>query len=353
MKIKSVEIRPFVRRFVKPLITSFGAVSERIGFYIYVKTFNEIIGRGEISPLPSYRNESLGKTEKLLRTFSNTLPGTELDNEVEPISDFCAKISQDNSYLQFGIESALYDAASRVEGFPLCRWLNLKSKMTVPVNCLLTLPIENIEQTASDINSRGYQAVKIKVGCQNINDEIEGVKQLSQHLNNAISIRLDANKGWNYEESLKALKELSDCPIEYLEEPGCQSVEQIQSLRDETGVGIALDESLGSLEKCLLAAESDLCDVIILKPAVLGGLANTIKAYNKITELGKKVVVTSMLETEIGLASQLHVCASLSETLPPCGLDTLNLFEKPEARLSSVNNGAIQLPNGYGIGYDK
>jgi len=166
-----------------------------------------------------------------------------------------------------------------------------------------------------------------------------------------IGLRLDANRAWTYDQALRALQAMKKFGIDYIEEPLARfDADQIAALHQETGVRIALDESLVEIDDIESILAAGVCEILVLKPTAFGGFYHTMQLVDLAGRYKCGVVVTSTYETEIGIAAFLHLAATLPDPLLPCGLDTLRLFEDEDPALSRVTEGSIAVPKGVGIG---
>jgi O-succinylbenzoate synthase len=142
-----------------------------------------------------------------------------------------------------------------------------------------------------------------------------------------VKIRLDANGGYEVEEALELAKELvkQSVPLEYLEQP-VQSIAEMAELRlklDELGVKIAADESVRKVSDPLAVAHANAADVLILKAAPLGGITPAIQIAR---EAGLPVVISSALESSVGLSMGAHLAGALPDLEFDCGLATAALL---------------------------
>ena len=221
-------------------------------------------------------------------------------------------------------EAAVWLAAALEFAFGNLPTLNRQS---IPVNA--TLPAVAPDQVAKVLGRFGsFKTVKIKVAeeGQNITDDLARIAQVMELYPHA-KIRLDANGGYQVEEALELAKELvkQSVPLEYLEQP-VQSIAEMAELRlklDELGVKIAADESVRKVSDPLAVAHANAADVLILKAAPLGGIAPAIQIAR---EAGMPVVISSALESSVGLSMGAHLAAALPDLEFDCGLATAALL---------------------------
>ena len=136
-------------------------------------------------------------------------------------------------------------------------------------------------------------------------------------------IRVDANGGWSLPEARAALLELAPLGLEYAEQP-CATVEDLAALRAmDLGVPIAADESIRRAADPLRVRDAGAADIAVLKVQPMGGVR---ACLDLAAQLGLPVVVSSAVETSIGLRAGLALAAALPELPYACGLETGRLL---------------------------
>jgi len=329
---------------IQPLITSKQTISNRFGFLIKLISDNGSVGYGEVSPLPGFSASNLQSTFACLNKSLENILNIAIPETLKQISELVADIAGKDYGCCFALETALSDLISKADKKPLSRWLSINSSSHVPVNYLLPRPVNNWNKEKTTILQNGYQAIKIKVG-ENVAEDVEFIRQVRETFGDKIGIRLDANQAWNYEDAEKALKTFSSYRIEYIEEPLDDfNPKLLKELKDKTGVSIALDESLSIGKNVESIIKNNVCDVLIIKPSIIGGIYKTLCLAEKAKNISRRVVITSVFETEAGLSALLHIAASISE-IEPSGLDTLRLFTNYDKTLSFVSEGMIKVPD--------
>lgn len=190
----------------------------------------------------------------------------------------------------------------------------------VPVNGIV--PELPPEAAAERARQTGCSTIKIKVaGSGTLADDVARVRAVREALPEA-RIRVDANAGWSLDEARDALRQLAPFDLEYAEQP-VAVVEDLARLRGGP-VKIVADESIRRAEDPYRVKELDAADAIVLKVQPLGGVRACL-ALAKEIEL--PVVVSSAVETSIGIAAGVALAAALPELKYACGLETVRLLE--------------------------
>ncbi|MGX1696571.1 o-succinylbenzoate synthase [Microbacterium keratanolyticum] len=196
----------------------------------------------------------------------------------------------------------------------------------VPVNA--TVPAVAADHVAAVIaRFDGTRTAKVKVAerGQTLADDIARVRAVRETMGPEGRIRIDANGGWNVDEAEHAIRELAAFDLEYAEQP-CASVEELAEVRTRVkymGVPIAADESVRKAADPLAVARAGAADLLVVKAQPLGGLR---RALDIIAAAGLPVVVSSALDTAVGLSQGAALAAALPELEFDCGLGTASLF---------------------------
>lgn len=189
----------------------------------------------------------------------------------------------------------------------------------VPVNGIV--PALPPEQAAARALATGCSTIKIKVaGETSLADDVARVRAVREAMPDA-KLRVDANAGWSLAEAREAIRQLAPFDLEYVEQP-VAAVEDLARLRGH-GVAIVADESIRRAEDPYRVKELDAADAIVLKVQPLGGVRACLRLAK---DIGLPVVVSSAVETSIGIAAGVALAAALPSLPYACGLETIRLL---------------------------
>ena len=152
----------------------------------------------------------------------------------------------------------------------------------------------------------------MKLGGRTIGDDIERVAALRSAIGPDASLRLDAGGRWTSDEAARILTALVAYDIEYVEDP-VADLDALVQLGMATEIPLAADVVLGRSADPLGLVSTALIDVFVLKPGALGGLSMAAAIAARAADRGRRVVVTSFLESAIGLTAAVHLAAALPE----------------------------------------
>jgi O-succinylbenzoate synthase len=211
---------------------------------------------------------------------------------------------------------------------------------TVPVN--VTVPAVDAERAHAIVRGGGCRTAKVKVAepGQTLADDQARVEAVRDALGPSGRVRVDANGAWNVDEAVTAIAALDRAAdgLEYVEQP-CAAVEDLAVVRRRVEVPIAADESIRRAADPYRVRDLEAADVAVLKVQPLGG----VRACLRIAEdIGLPVVVSSALETSVGIAAGVALAAALPELPYACGLATVQLLTDDVVTTSLLPvNGAL------------
>jgi O-succinylbenzoate synthase len=191
-----------------------------------------------------------------------------------------------------------------------------------------TLPAVHPERVTEILDRfPGCRTVKVKVAepGQELADDVDRVAAVRRYLGPEGRIRIDANGGWNVDEAEHAVHTLDKFDLEYIEQP-CASIEELADIKKRVkymGVLVAADESVRRVEDPVAVARANAANILVVKAQPLGGNSAALRI---IAEAGLPAVVSSALETSVGLSMGLHLAASIPELDYDCGLGTAALL---------------------------
>jgi O-succinylbenzoate synthase len=352
VKIDSVQFKEYSVAFTGALTTSQGARTQRKGVIVRVHTDDGTVGVGEIAPLGNYSAESLPDARQSADKLARDISGSDIPVDFSALENTFNDAGGYPPSVIFGFETALAEIAAKSQSLPLCRWISPDSASQVPINALLYGDMRAIREQMESLRQNEYRAFKLKVGSDSLENDIRRVEFVREQLGEGASLRLDANRAWDFAHAVTVLKQLGGLRIEYVEEPLCRNdIERLQDLQVETGMSFALDETIQDMALWEMLVESDAISSAIIKPTVAGGISKSIELFRRVSNLDKKAVITSTFESGIGTAAILHLAASLGEDIRPCGLDTIRyLSDGLICEELPVADGCISVPNASGLG---
>ncbi|WP_029259787.1 MULTISPECIES: o-succinylbenzoate synthase [unclassified Microbacterium] len=184
----------------------------------------------------------------------------------------------------------------------------------------------------------GCRTAKVKVAepGQTLADDVARVRAVREVMGPEGRVRVDANGAWNVDEAEHAVHALGEYDLEYVEQP-CATVPELAELRRRVkymGIPVAADESVRKSTDPLAVARAGAADLLVIKAQPLGGITHALQI---VTAAGLPVVVSSALDTAIGLSQGTALAAALPSLDYDCGLGTASLFLDDVADLRPVD----------------
>ncbi|MGN6445793.1 o-succinylbenzoate synthase [Amnibacterium sp.] len=194
----------------------------------------------------------------------------------------------------------------------------------IPVNATVpAVPADRVPEVLARFPGCRTAKVKVAEPGSTLADDVARVRAVRAALGALGRVRIDANAAWNVDEAERALRALAPSDLEYVEQP-CASVPELDELRHrvkDLRIPIAADESIRRAERPDAAAAA--VDVVIVKAAPLGGIR---AALGMAQRFGRPAVVSSALDTSVGLSMGAHLAAALPRLPYDCGLGTAALL---------------------------
>ena len=364
MNLTGAEVLPYSLPLRTPLpLVRRGTLHERVGFLLRVRA-GGVTGYGEASPVWWSGDDSLEAVWRDLRSFVSALNRGgvcadrlrhALRGDVGSASDCERDLARQ---ARFGsraalcaIDTALLDLEARECNCTCAALLGAMPLATVECNALLVEPEPGEAAAAASVFlEKGFRSLKLKVGTQPLERDIERVAAVCDACNGKARIRLDANRAWEARTARKALDALAKRDVEYVEEPlASPSPEALGRLRRATSVAIAVDESIAGVEDVARYASAGACDVVILKPARIGGPSRVIEAATTAVAAGLRVTCTDSIETAVGRAVVVHTAAALPGPQGAVGLGGCFLLARDVTESVIVPRPRVEV-RGPGLG---
>jgi len=321
MRLAHFDLYRYSLPFFCPLTLGGITLRHREGLLLRLLGDDGSEGWGETAPLSGFSGESLDQAVEQLRRFTGTMIGSEVtDDWVDPYGEFARELEGTAPSVRFGFELAAWNLYGALSGKTMPELVKSSPRAVVPVNGLLSGPSVEVLEEARRMREAGYLSVKLKVGTRTVAEDAALVRALDEELGDGISLRLDANRAWDYEEAAEFLRNVAR--FEYVEEPLADPA-RLPGLVREFGVPVALDESLVEMESEEL---EPFAVALVLKPTLLGGISRTLRVAERALRLGITPVVSSAYESGVGTAALVTLAAGIGDRPVATGLDTYRMM---------------------------
>lgn len=326
-----VRIDPFRIGLTEPIETARGTIFDREGWVLVVQDDAGHWGRGEVAPLPGWSSVSLDEAERQLDLAAGRVRRDGFDDadlglapEIRAAVD-CARRS--------------LDAARSDE--PLWRHLG-GTRGEIAVNALIVgARPEDLATSTRQAIAAGNTTLKGKLG---MGDDAARLGAIAAELVDGVRVRLDANAAWGPVEAVARIEEaqrLLGDHLEYVEDP-VADLHGLAVVRSAVAVELAVDELVRSPDDVDALVGGGLADVVVVKPALVGGITDTMALAERARGGGLDVVLTSIYDGPVGLAAWCHLAAGLGGERAH-GLGTATLLADAGAGHLVPRQGRIRL----------
>ena len=340
MIIQKSEFISYQLPLTRTWISYQGSLEQRNGWLIKLEA-GGYQGTGDCAPLAGTGTGTEEEARIWLEQHIKQFPGEEVENLLESL-DYL----EPPPAARCGIETALIDMLAKQQGLSIAQWLNADASNEVKVNANLGRLDETVAQRLDEVS--GYPIIKLKVGMSPVEQELAWLQQLAEVLPADVSLRLDANQAWSYEQASKFISALASLPIESVEEPLANpAYEQLRQLQQRTAIPLALDESLKELDLTELWQRPPV-KRITLKPMVVGGLLPSLRMAQQAHEAEIDVIVTTTIDSAVGVWAATYLAAALGKKGEDLahGLATSQWLLSDVAEPPRIQHGAITLDHG-------
>jgi len=354
MTIRKVWIRSYRIPLPEAWPSAEGPVAERVGSILLLEEDGGWVGRGETAPWPGFGLETHASSVAALRGAASRLIGLPPEAYLEAAADLTklAPVAA-SPCARYAIDLALHDLAAQHANLSVARLLGGPGTLAeVSVNAAIPrLSAEQAGRMTAAAVASGVGTIKVKVGGGPLEEDIARVRAVRDAAGPAIRVRVDANQAWSEREAIRALAALCIYDIEFCEQPvPAEAIEVLARVRAATDVRIAADEAVRDLATARRILASGAADILIVKPMALGGLhaASAVAAYAE--EFGAALVVTSLLESDIGRAGALHLAASLGTNRLAHGVAPAGWTIDGPRHKTAYPAGKVRVPTEPGLG---
>lgn len=248
------------------------------------------------------------------------------------------------------VNMALYDLMARKAGLPLYQLLGgYRSKIQTSI----TIGIEPMDKTlllAREYWDQGFRIIKLKGGL-NIEEDVEKVYKLRELFGPELTLRFDANQGYDVKQSVAFIDRTRNAEIEILEQPTPYgNDEAMRAVVENVDIPVMADESIQSLKDAYRLSRYDSTDMINIKIMKVGGITEAQHINSVARAAGIEIMVGCLDECALGIAAGLHFALS-KPNVQYADLDGhLDFTDDPTDTLFKIEKGWIYPNNAPGLG---
>ncbi len=369
MKITSIECIPVSLPFAKPVVMSGGVEACSDVVVVKMHTDDGIVGIAESGGTsPWYQGES---QDSIMHNINNVFGPEILLGEdpfnIEKIVARMDKAARGNNQAKAVLDYALHDIMGKALGVPVYKLLGGLSNEKIPLGFVMSSgTAEEVSAEGVKLLKAGFHCLKLKVGAQSAEDDIETIGALREAVGPDTRILIDANGGWDYSQALHILRKLEEYDIFEAEQPvPWWDMDGLARLRSKVNIPIYADEAVTELNDLIKIVEKDAADGLFIKIAKAGGILKAQKWAAIARAADLPLMCGCMIDSGIGTAASAHFLAANEwmgkvehGTIGPLHLyDIYDTVSTPIENDLAVNvprfeNGYLYPPEGPGLGVE-
>lgn len=335
-----------------PFTIATGTMFYAQNIFIRVHTNDGIYGVGECSAFPMIAGETQNTCFEMAKDFAALWKGkdeAQLEERINELHLFTAF----NSTIKSAFDMSLYDLAAKKQGIPLYKFLGGTKKL---LETDLTIGIgtpEDMAAQAIDFKGRGVRILKVKLG-KDAQTDVERIKAIREAVGDEMLIRIDANQGWSFEDSVYCLNELYRYNIQFCEQPMRHWDDGLlPALRDQVTIPVMADESVFDHHDAARLIKADACDFVNIKLAKSGGILEALKIHETCKKFNVPCMMGGMLESRVALTAFAHLSLACDQ-IRFYDMDTCMLGHKIDPVTGGVvfHGFELEVPDTPGIGAD-
>ncbi len=357
MKIASARVIMADIPVARPHKMSFTTLDAVNFVFVRLETADGTVGWGEAACLggPTWSEESSESVAATIeRYIVPWLVGRDASG-IEVLSREMARRVQGNPFARAAVEMALWDLNGRALGVPVHRLLGGRVRDRVPLSWSLAVADAGAEvEEARAKVAGGHRIFKIKTAARPVAEDVERVRRLREAVGPDVSLRVDANQGWDRPTALRAIRALEPYGLDFVEQPVPRwDFEGMAEIGRRVNVPIMADESCFSPQDALQIARLGGVTILGLKVTKSAGIIGTM-AISRIAEAaGLGCYVGCMIETSLGTAAYLQVALAAAPVTWGCELFGPLLLKGDVVREPvRYADGAILAVDGPGLGVE-
>jgi L-alanine-DL-glutamate epimerase-like enolase superfamily enzyme len=315
MKIKNIQVWSADLGNTKPYTIAFKTVDQVRNAFVEIMLDNGITGIGSGNPSEYVVGENLNQTlEALQEKNLDFLIGRDIREFRQLTFEVWQKFPK-NPAARAALDIALHDTFTKYLGVPLVKYLGQKIK-TLPTSN--TIGIKNVEETvkeAGEYIKAGFKVLKVKLG-KDLTEDIERLVKLREKFGANVVIRIDANQGYDVNQTIDFYKRTQHLDIELIEQPlPAKAIKEMKALPDEIKAKIAADESLISPKDALELIKPPRASAIFnIKLMKCGGVSQGLKIAGIAFQEGVDLFWGCNDESIVSITAALHAAFSCTNT---------------------------------------
>lgn len=309
---------------VRPHVCAFGAPDEVNYTLVKIETEDGFVGWGEAATFggPTWSEETAETIQIVIDAYIVPhLMGKSL-LDFGPVLSIIQQRVCGNHFAKAAVEFAILDIVGKYYNQPIYNLLGGRYRDRIPLSwSLATGSLERDIEDAELKMEEGYQIFKLKVGVDPWKKDVKRLERIREVVGETVSLRVDANQGWDYTGAAQAISGMQACGLDFVEQPLPKwNISGMAALRRTFPVPLMADESLTDGHAALEMIKKGSVDIFAFKMTKLGGILAAYKAYQMAYDSQIAAYIGCMIETSLGTAAYLQFGASIPNLAYGCEL---------------------------------
>ncbi|WP_434400029.1 dipeptide epimerase [Planococcus sp. 11815] len=313
MKITQARLHAVRFPLHEPFIISYATYPDMPSLILELETDNGLVGYGEAVPDEHVTGEYFTASYEVLKELF--LPAVIGMNpfDIEAIHHKMKGILAGNPAAKAAVDIACYDLMGKASGQPVYNLLGGQSKEHLSYPRVLSIEAPEImAKKAKQAVEAGYGSLKLKVGADNAQLDVERILAVRKEVGDSVPIRVDVNQGWkSVGTAVSAIRQLETAGLSWVEQPiRMGDIRGLAEVRQKTAVPIMADETVQSMEDLLEIIRLDAADVINIKLMKCGGIFHAVQMAKTAEAAGMLCQIGSMVESSVASSAGYHAAMS-------------------------------------------
>ncbi|MFT8498249.1 dipeptide epimerase [Leuconostoc pseudomesenteroides] len=329
--VSDIKLKKYTVQLRRPFVTNLHRQDNAEGIVIAVsaKTETGIIftGYGEAVPSLKVTGDTLTSIVAVINDIVKPAIVNQTFQTPAEVDEFIHGLIVFNSAARLAVSEAVYDIFASIADLPIAEYLGGTSQPVVTDYTLSISQKNQMLQDADNIVSRGFSALKIKVGGDTIVNEIDKIAQLN-HRYQKIHFRIDANQAWTVAQTMQFIEMAltKELPIDFIEQPLKVGFEhQLKALVVKFKIPIMLDESVFNHHQAFQYMHETAVRLINVKLEKAGSITEAQKIFQTVNDFNGQAMIGCMIESKIGIAFAVAL-ANTNKTVKYVDLDAPFMF---------------------------
>jgi muconate/chloromuconate cycloisomerase len=341
----------------RPHAMSFTTLTAVNFVFVRLATSDGVTGWGEAACLggPTWSEESAESVAATVeRYLAPWLVGRDATG-IEALRLEMARRVQGNPFARAAVEMALWDVNGRALGVPVHRLLGGRVRDRVPLSWSLAVASPEAELAeAREKVARGHRIFKIKTAAHPVAHDVERVRRIRETVGDSVSLRIDANQGWDRPTALNAIRALEPYDLDFVEQPLPRwDLKGMAEIARSVSVPVMADESCFSPQDALAIARLGGVSILALKLTKSAGILGSMAVARVAEAAGLGCYVGCMIETSLGTAAYLQLAVAAAPVTWGCELFGPLLLAGDVVREPvRYDDGCILALDGPGLGVE-